>query len=613
MSNNAFGLGGRTFLSWAENSTRVDQRVIRGDTRVLRGIVTNVKDYHHLSQHYDVKIQDYKQIDGSDLILRACKRVVDQASFDGVGVFSPLEEGDPVLLQSPNGKLEDSVIIGAYYTIGNYTNYFREGQADKPFTVHPSEFTGTKTAAQPSNHPARVAQPDSYVHIVGGKNRQEPFTDPRYFPDKTGQRAASPQVASIEIKNKVGDIVQYSAGAQIYYSDAEILILTNADGSSRCKRLNDMAAYYVEMGKKIRAYLGLSTEGTTTPPSTEATTTALVGTNPTEAPTTGEEGLNISLNQSPIAIPSSTNTSEEDPTTISSPVKPSVVSYVEGLDTNRSDIASIDFNEWSPTTYHLDQVTKLAKLYRAAAESCVQSSLASAKISEALGEQKPLESTSVAHNPNEESHEVPECNYGLGRSESTYQRLVVIHETGESADSAISYIGNESSGVSYHAIVKRDGTISRLVSDSDTAYGAGCSSFPKISGTKVDCNEMSASVGSAEAVCLTPDERKESKYSQEGCTTLNYTTCSVNPFAVHYSLESGDGYTIAQYQSLAKLIKDSGVTSDRVTSHYNVDNSGTRQDPRGIDLSYLNKELARQGFSGSVDFPIVGTPIEPKE
>lgn len=574
MSNNAFGLGSRTYISWLESRNRVDNQVVRGDTRLLRGYVVNVKDHHHISQSYDVAVQDYKNESGNRIILRACKRAVDQASFDGIGEYSPLEEGDPVLLLSPNGKLEDSIIIGSTYTLGLYETYLREGQADDPFSTYDS-MHGRMTAAQPSVHPSRIAQPDAYVRIVGTKNFQSPFDDPRYHVTREEQREASPQIGSIEIRNKVGDIVNYSTGSQVYYSDAEILILTNASGTSRCTRLNNMAAYYVSMVERIEKYLGVD----------KSDDEEKGEDNETEEPDQEQEGLEEPDDE------------EEAPTEIEAPTT-STPTFITGLDSNRADINSIDFNEWSPTKYHLEQAQKLAQIYREAASSCIEGSLMSNGVANAM------EITDSNNVVNEDSIDAevrqattPICNYGKGL-DTTKELIFVIHETVYSASTAIAAITQDGRGISYHGLIHRDGSVTKFISHSDSAYGSGGSSF------------------NGEHSDLTAEQRRSSGYSQ--CTTSNNTIRTVNNFAIQYSLETEQnseqrgGYTNAQYKTLAQILKSTGIKADRVTTHYNVTLTNDRTDPRHFSLTAFNRALTSIGYTGgTVNFRVSGDPIEP--
>lgn len=583
MSNNAFGLGSRTFINWIETYNHNDSAVARGDTRILRGVIVNVKDHHHISQTYDVSIQDYKNEFGNSIILRACKRMVDQASFDGVGEYKPFEEGDPVLLISPNGKLEDSLILGSNYTLGEYSTYLREGQAEEPFSTYQS-MHGRMTAAQPSVHPSRIAQPDSYTRIIGSKNFQSPFDDPRYHINREEQRQASPQLGSIEIRNKVGDIINYSTGSQVYYADAEILILTNASGISRCTRLNNMAAYYTSMVTRIQQYLGIETNTETEKESKEK-----------EGLKFGplKEDVNKEDEFGPIEESSESNRSNEIQSE-SMAISPLILTEI---DSNRADINSIDFNEWSPTQYHLEQAQKLAQIYREAASSCIEGSLMSNAVANAMDSEASnvVDQSSIDAEVRQAS--VPNCNYGKGL-DATKELILVIHETVCSAEIAIAAIGDASRGISYHGLIHRDGSVTKFVAHSDTAYGAGRSSF------------------NGEHSDLTQEQRKETGYSQ--CDTGSNTIRTVNNFAIQYSLETEQneeqrgGYTSAQYKTLAQVLKGTGIKADRVTTHYNVTLSGDRTDPRHFSLTAFNRALSSIGYTGGeVNFRVSGEPIEP--
>lgn len=146
--------------------------------------------------------------------------------------------------------------------------------------------------------------------------------------------------------------------------------------------------------------------------------------------------------------------------------------------------------------------------------------------------------------------------------------IVVLHETVGSANSAINLFRtphpNDADQVSYHALIRREGTIVYLVPPDKRAYGAGNSAFSGTNGL--------------EAVRTNP--------------TL---AASVNNFAYHISLESpGDGnnnnynhsgYTMPQYQSLAWLVSKTGVPDNRITTHRSVDRSRQRIDPRSFDMS----------------------------
>lgn len=149
--------------------------------------------------------------------------------------------------------------------------------------------------------------------------------------------------------------------------------------------------------------------------------------------------------------------------------------------------------------------------------------------------------------------------------------IVVLHETVGSAQSAVNYFQTphprDEDQVSYHTLIREDGTVIYLVPPDKRAYGAGDSVFR-------------AGNGIEEAVQTNPDFPP-----------------SVNNFAYHISLETpadGDnnntshsGYSEAQYQSLAWLVAKTGVPESRITMHKTVDRSGQRMDPRSFNTQHF--------------------------
>ncbi|BAY27411.1 N-acetylmuramoyl-L-alanine amidase [Calothrix sp. NIES-2100] len=150
------------------------------------------------------------------------------------------------------------------------------------------------------------------------------------------------------------------------------------------------------------------------------------------------------------------------------------------------------------------------------------------------------------------------------------QPIVVLHETSNSASSAINFFqthhDNENIQASYHTLIKRDGTVVYLIPPEKRAFGAGNSVFDGPNG--------------AETVKTNPN-----------------LPPSVNNFAYHVSLETPpeawgndyvqthSGYTEAQYQSLAWLIAQSQVPDDRITTHKAVDRSRQKVDPINFDFN----------------------------
>nr|AZB72778.1 N-acetylmuramoyl-L-alanine amidase [Synechococcus elongatus PCC 11801] len=153
--------------------------------------------------------------------------------------------------------------------------------------------------------------------------------------------------------------------------------------------------------------------------------------------------------------------------------------------------------------------------------------------------------------------------------------LIVLHETVYSAESAVDWFRQGDLGAeaaSYHAIIRRNGTIISIVPAQDKAYGAAESGFPTAEGI--------------ETLYGDPQEPP-----------------SVNSFAYHISLETPldgqdaelthSGYTAAQYRSLAWLIAQTEVPAERITTHREVDLSGERIDPRSFERDRLLAQLSQ--------------------
>lgn len=151
-----------------------------------------------------------------------------------------------------------------------------------------------------------------------------------------------------------------------------------------------------------------------------------------------------------------------------------------------------------------------------------------------------------------------------------HQPIAVLHETVGSASSALNLFKRphykDSQQVSYHTLITLDGTVIYLVPPEKRAFGAGNSAFKSSRGTEtVQTNPK-----------LAP---------------------SVNNFAYHISLETPadgrnnsrthSGYTTAQYKSLAWLLAQSSIPDERITTHREVDLSGSRLDPRSFDFKKL--------------------------
>lgn len=183
-------------------------------------------------------------------------------------------------------------------------------------------------------------------------------------------------------------------------------------------------------------------------------------------------------------------------------------------------------------------------------------------------------------------------NYGdrystdINGKPATNQPIIVLHETSNSAQSAINTFRNshpnDENQVSYHTLITLDGIIVYLVPPEKRAYGAGNSVFDGPNG-------------------------------EETVQTNPNLPPSVNNFAYHVSLETPpdgwnqtsetthSGYTEAQYEALAWLIAQSSVPDNRITTHRAVDRSGQRIDPRSFDFDrfYSLLHTFRQPSSGN--------------
>lgn len=180
--------------------------------------------------------------------------------------------------------------------------------------------------------------------------------------------------------------------------------------------------------------------------------------------------------------------------------------------------------------------------------------------------------------PVKEQHLADASNYGnrdsrdyLGRQLASEPSFVVIHETVMGEKDTISLFKtnhiNDNDQVSYHMLVARDGRLIRVVPDENRAYGAGMSHFM---GSTLRAKKNSAG--------------------------------SINNVALHISLvspsgfestDSHTGYTSDQYLSLAKQIlkwqMQFGIPMSRVTTHYAVDRSHSRYDPRSFHWDKFDK------------------------
>jgi hypothetical protein len=204
-----------------------------------------------------------------------------------------------------------------------------------------------------------------------------------------------------------------------------------------------------------------------------------------------------------------------------------------------------------------------------------------------------------AYSPREVIALAANSNYGdryltdLKGNPANLQPIIVLHETVGSANSVINYFqafqSNEDNQASYHTMIALDGTVIYFVPPDKRAFGAG--------------NSVFVSGNAKEAIQTNP------KYPS-----------SVNNFAYHISLETPPngihngrthgGYTDLQYQSLAWLVAKTDVPLERITTHRDIDRSGSRIDPRSFNNALFQKLLSEYPRTKEIAIGCM-TPVNP--
>ena len=229
------------------------------------------------------------------------------------------------------------------------------------------------------------------------------------------------------------------------------------------------------------------------------------------------------------------------------------------------------------------QTAALVKLYQAAPKFSVEQLTASESN---INEDSLYLPMGLSEDPTQHQIKADPSNFGNRQTRDSRGQplnnklLIVLHETTSTASAAVNAVqtphARDQDQISYHAVIRQDGTILYLVDPRKRAYGAGDSVF-------------------------------KGKQGPESVQTNPALKPSVNNFAYHISLETPpdgyddkpehSGYSGAQYSSLAWLIARSGVDNDRITTHAAIDQSRERQDPRSFEMSWLQQDLAIQKSS----------------
>lgn len=443
------------------------RQVYQEHTQIKFGQIVNVSRKNHLGMTYQVQL-----FDAGGLVLENCKLASQEASFNGVGVAQPLNEGTPVVIACKNGMLQDAIIIGCYSTEGVYKDFYQTGDLQKPGqTQDGAEFN------QPLGHPNRITQEDSYFQTIAGKTLKDAYDSPEFHVLPEEKIEARPLSSSIQMKNQGGDVVQYTVGANVLYSDGNIMTVSAGDREEKSTKLLRFAAMHTK-----RADL--------------------------------------------IAGPAEPNAQGAESKTASG-IKPIV---------NHGSSAAGESKEAIPDPYRIEQERKLADLYTQASKA--QNQMTSARLNEAntLQQQfgnelgtKPADPNKATPNyrPKQEKSSVSPNNYGDRATRDVNGKpldnklLVVLHETVGSADSAMAAFSNPATEASYHALIKQDGTVVYLVPPEKRAFGAGNSSF---NGEAVKLTSNPASVNNfAYHISLeTPADGRGNGETHSGYTEAQY-------------------------------------------------------------------------------------------
>lgn len=486
-----------------------------GSPTIKQGKIVNVTRQNHLAQTYDVEELE------SGALLTGCKYISSRGGFNGTGNFSPLEEGTPVTISCANGQWDEVFITGVFFTEGNYDKYYRDGDLQKPGDFENNlEFNPTPT------HPNWIVDPNSTISLYGVNNLYDDFMSPEFTDNIKDKVKANKQPGVIDLATSVGDKVNYAFNSIINYT-SNIINVAEGTAETKCAKLVDFANYYNKQADLLAQ-------------------TSIIKETPSEEAkkTTG--------------------------------LKPIV---------NKQNNPKSQGSLRSPFTnqYFIDQYRKLAQMYLEQAQACNRgdasrqlvglqmqanssSELPQSNNTQGLEGQQ----TKPNYTPKEEIANVAKENYA-DRTQTKFKPLIVLHETDATASSVINLFQNPKSQVSYHVMIKLDGSLVYFTDSKKRAFGASPSQF---------------------------NGEFEERVRDDGRKVK-----SVNNFAYHISFEtptSGQppnedkrsthsGYTEAQYNSLAWLTARTGVPLERITTHQFVDIGQGKQDPRSFNRAKFEK------------------------
>ena len=488
-----------------------------GSPSIKQGVIVNVSRQNHLAQTYDVEELE------SGALLKGCKYISNMGSFNGTGTFYPLEEGTPVTLSCANGMWDEVFITGVFFTEGNYDSYYQEGKLQKPGdTENNLEFN------QPSGHPNRIVDPTAHITIYGNKNLTGGFASPEFTNDINSKAKSNPLPGIIELRDTVGNIVNYSSGNNITYTEQNVITVSGGTNETKCNKLLEIANYY-------NTYANLL-EGTT------------------QIKETSKQQAQATTGIKPIVTASSPANNNS---TLRSPFKQS---------------------------YFIEQYRKLAQLHLQQAKNCNGLDAARQNIvnqmENNLGSELPSTDNPTAtegkvtkpnYKPKEIKSAVDSNNFG-DRTLIKFKPLIVLHETVGSADTVISLFQNPKAEVSYHVMIKLNGELVYFTDPRKRAFGASPSQFK------------------GEFETRTRTDGKTVKSVNSFAYHISFET-PADGLGSNSNKATHSGYTEAQYMSAAYHIAKCGVPLNRIATHKDIDIGQGKIDPRSFDKAKFEKLL----------------------
>lgn len=218
---------------------------------IQRGIVHSITREGRLGNFCSVRLMKGMILDNV--------RMSGPFGHNGLGVYNPLEIGQPVIVGFNDGKMEDAFILGGYTSEGNYDKLYVDGDLQKPNQRGPEG----QTFNQPLGHPNRITQPNAFFHVTGINSLDTAYDSPDY-----GSLAEAydrqPRPGVIEIRNDAGTRSLYTSGENILFSDSNIYLVANGDRRSSVNHLLQLSARHCARADGLERMQGIRPTSATT-------------------------------------------------------------------------------------------------------------------------------------------------------------------------------------------------------------------------------------------------------------------------------------------------------------------------------------------------------------